>query len=165
MAAGPVDSDGLVEWTVIPSTLQPEDVDALEEAFGIRLPPLFRAYLLARFHLFNQVRSRRHAQVLFMSDVPACGPLEPLRKLLTSWRPLLDAGFVPFAEWGDGWGPMCFDTSHPLTDGDCPIVWMDHEQLLELGPDRCAQHESLLPLTRPLYPSFREFFDDVFAKG
>ena len=60
MQVGPIDAEGWVEWSVLPSTLTEADVAELENNFGIHLPPLFRAYLLARFHMFDQVSSRRH---------------------------------------------------------------------------------------------------------
>src|SRR5262245_51922061 len=109
MQVGEVNEDGWVEWRVLPSTLKEADVGALENDFGVQFPPVFRAYLLARFQLFNQVRSRRYDQQIFMTDTPAGKPLRPLRELLKTWQPLIDAGLIPFAQWGDGWGPMCFD--------------------------------------------------------
>src|SRR2546422_9633751 len=71
MQVGQVDADGWVEWRVLPSTLSEADVTQLEKRFGIQLPPLFRAYLLARFHLFDQVTSHRHDQLILMTVTPA----------------------------------------------------------------------------------------------
>jgi hypothetical protein len=165
MQVGAVDADGWVEWRVLPSTLTEADVTAVEREFGVQFPPLFRAYLLACFQLFNQVRSRRYDQQIFMTDTPAGKPLKPLRELMSSWRPLIDAGFVPFAQWGDGWGPMCFDSERRGPDGDCPVVWLDHEALIPLGSERHRQRASVLPLAQPLYGSCREFLVDVFGHG
>jgi len=165
MQVGAVNADGWVEWRVLPSTLNEDDVTAFEKEFGVQLPPVFRAYLLARFQLFDQLRSRRYDQQIFMTDTPAGKPLRPLRTLISSWRPLIDAGFVPFAQWGDGWGPMCFDSARRAADGECPVVWMDHEALVPLGAERCHQRESVLPLAQPLYQTCREFLLDVFGRG
>jgi hypothetical protein len=165
MQVGEVDADGWVEWRILPSTLKDGDVSGLENEFGVKFPPVFRAYLLARFQLFDQVRSRRYDQQIFMTDTPAGKPLNPLRELMTTWRPLIDAGFVPFAQWGDGWGPMCFDAVQRRAEGDCPVVWMDHEALIPLGPDRIRRREAVAPLVQPLYDSCREFLVDVFGRG
>ncbi|MGN6547821.1 MAG: hypothetical protein ACTHK7_22425, partial [Aureliella sp.] len=119
MQVGEVNAGGWVEWSVMPSTLKVTDVHALENEFGVQFPPVFQAYLLARFHLFNQARSRRYDQQILMTDTPAGKPLGPLGDLMNAWRPLIDAGFVPFAQWGDGWGPMCFDTVQRRADGEC----------------------------------------------
>jgi hypothetical protein len=165
MQVGEVNADGWVEWCVMPSTLKDNDVCALENEFGVQFPPLYRAYLLARFQLFDQVRSRRYDQQIFMTDTPAGKPLAPLRELMQAWQSLINAGFVPFAQWGDGWGPMCFDAVQRRIDGECPVVWMDHELLIPLGPEECRQRAEVLPLVQPLYESCREFLLDVFGRG
>jgi hypothetical protein len=164
MQVGEVNADGWVEWRMLPSTLSDADVTAVEKEIGATFPPLFRAYLLARFQLFDQVRSRRYDQQILMTDTPAGKPLQPLRDLLSSWQPLIDAGFIPFAQWGDGWGPMCFDVFQRDADRDCPVVWMDHELLIPIGAEMCRR-DSVLPLVQPLYGSCREFLVDVFARG
>jgi hypothetical protein len=164
MQVGQVNPDGWVEWRVLPSTLTEHDVAAVETEFGVQFPPLFRAYLLARFQLFDQVHSRRYDQLIFMTDTPAGKAPKPLRKLLSAWRPLIEAGYVPFAQWGDGCGPMCFDSGKRGPDGECPVVWMDHEALLPLGPDGCRRRETVLPLAQPLFESCREFLLDVFGR-
>lgn len=161
MRSGPVNADGSVQWHVLPSTLSERDVAAIEGEFGVAFPPLFRAYLLARFHLFDQVQSARYGQLIFMTAVPSGRKLDDLRSLIRAWRPLERTGFVPFAQWGDGWGPMCFDVQQRADDGECPIVWMDHEELIPLDLD-LARRSAVLPLVRPLYGSCREFLCDVF---
>jgi hypothetical protein len=163
MFDGEVDDEGWVAWKMLPSTLSLDDVSELETEFTIEFPPLFRAYLLAGFQLFDQIHSSKHDQLIFNTDVPSNKPLGPIRTLIEAWQPLLSAGYVPFAQWGDGWGPMCFDTCNRLNDGDCPVVWMDHELLIPLGPDECGKRESVLPHVNALYVSYREFFDDTFS--
>ena len=97
-----------------------------------------------------------------MTDVPSNNPLGPLKGILTGWESLIGAGYIPFAQWGDGWGPMCFDNQQ-RSDGDCPIVWMDHELLIPLGPEQCSERNNLTPLAQPLYDNTRDFLEDVFA--
>ena len=163
MQVGEVNAEGWVEWRILPSNLSEADVAEMEVEFGVRFPPLFRAYLLSRFHLFDQVKSRRYDQQILMTDTPYGKPLTPLRELMSAWQPLIGAGFVPFAEWGDGWGPMCFDSGQRAADCECPVVWMDHEVLVPLGASQCSQRESVLPFVQPLYGSCREFLSDVFS--
>jgi hypothetical protein len=164
-----VDLEGWALWKIIPSTLSEADVVALEVEFSVRFPPLFRAYLLAAFHLFNQVHSRKHilsngsGQLILNTPVPSDQPLEPLRSLINAWRPVDSAGYVAFAQWGDGWGAMCFDMSNRHPDGDCPVVWIDHEPLVSLDPSSLSDRKMLLPLAQPLYDSYRECFDDMFS--
>jgi len=165
MQVGQIDAEGWVEWRVLPSTLSENELRQFEDKWGVQLPPLFRAYLLARFHLFDQVTSRRHDQLILMTDTPAGKPLAPLLLLLSAWRPLIDAGFIPFAEWGDGWGPMCFDTERRAADGDCPVIWMDHESLASLSEEKRRARKRVLPLAQPLYESFRELLIDLFGQA
>ena len=163
MQVGDVDEEGWVAWKVLPSTLNASEVEELEKEFGVQFPPLFRAYLLARFHLFDQVHSRKYNQLIFMSDTPSRKSLAEIRALIEGWQDLIDAGFVAFAEWGDSWGPMCFDVEQRAADGDCPIVWMDHELLIPLGEQNLRKRELVMPLVHPLYASCREFLLDVFT--
>jgi hypothetical protein len=164
MQVGAVNAEGWVEWRLLPSTLDEAAVTAVEQEFAVSFPPLFRAYLLARFHLFDQVQSRKYDQLISMTDTPAGKPLAPLRRLLGAWQPLIQAGFIPFAHWGDGWGPTCFDCVRRRDDGDCPIVWLDHEVIIPFGPEKCRRREVIEPHASPLYGSCQEFLLDVFGR-
>ncbi len=161
MQAGEIDDEGWVQWKILPPRITMDDVLELEASFKIVLPDLFRAYLMAACHLFDQIQSQKYNQLIFMTDVPSNNPLGPLKGILTGWQSLIGAGYIPFAQWGDGWGPMCFDDQQ-RTDGDCPIVWMDHELLIPMGPEKCSERIHVTPLAQPLYASSKEFLDDVF---
>ena len=163
MQAGPVDAHGWVKWKVLPSTLKASDVAAVEKEFGVEFPSLFRAYLVARFHLFDQIGSRKHDQQILMTDVPSSRPMGPLRELLDAFEQLIGADYLPFAEWGDGWGPLCFDLRDMRDDGDRGIVWFDHEVLADLEPDELKDRRKVQKCAQPIYTSFREFLLDTFG--
>lgn len=163
MQAGPINAEGWVEWRLLPSTLTIAAVIELERRFGVEFPPGFHAYLLARHHFYEQVASRRHSQSITLPVLSTVEPLAPLHEQLMSWQPLITAGYIPFAEFGDSWGPICFDADNRLADGDCPVVWMDHEPLITLGPAKCGERHALEPFVQPLYGSFRGLLGDVFA--
>lgn len=162
MRVGPVDEEGWVSWGILEPRLTSSDLASLESRFGVTLPDALRAYLLAACHLFDQVHSSEHDQTIMMPDVPSDRPLGPLESILEAWRCLIPASYVPFAEWGDGWGPMCFDVAQRSL-GDCPVVWMDHEQLIPLGEEACGDRASVMPYMRPLYSSTRALLEDVFG--
>ncbi len=82
---------------------------------------------------------------------------------MNTWQPLFDAGFVPVAQWGDGWGPICFDTTQRRDDGECPMVWIDHEDIISLDPGEYRQRDAVRLLMKPLYDSCRDFFSDIFG--
>lgn len=163
MFAGPVADDGWVDWKMVASPLGRDDVRAIEAEFGVAFPPLLRAFLLARCHLFTHAGGRAHDESILMPTAPSDAPLAPLRDELVAWRALIDAGYVPFAEWGDGYGPVCLDARGRADDGDGPVGWFDHEILHTLGIDACRDRATLAPHWRPLYPSFRAFLHDVFG--
>lgn len=164
MFDGKVNAEGWVSWKWIASTLSEQDIADLEQEFSLSLPPMFRAYLLAGFQLLEQVHSPKHDQLIFNVALPADRPLKPLRDLLLAWNPLRSAGFIPMAQWGDGFGPMCFDTERRSADGDCPVVWMDHDALTQLSVEQCRQRDEVMPYVKPAYDSYREFFEDVFVQ-
>ncbi len=146
----------------MPSRLTSVEVRAIELHFGVVFPPMFFAYLLARYHLFNQVHSRKYSQLIQLPAIPFRDPLGPLQAVAGAWHRLLDSGFFAFADWGDGWGPVCFDLASPNMEGDYPIVWMDHEHLCRLGPDKFWDRSHLGSMVHPLFDSFADFFADVF---
>ena len=145
---------------VFPSTLTEQALFAGERELGVQFPPGFRAYLLARCHPFDQLQPRHCPdQIVFWRAVYSDDPLRGVRWEINDWRALLGAGYIPFAQWGDGWGPMCFDTARRAPDGECPVVWMDHELLH--GP--LHQRSHVEPLARPLYANSRDMIFDLFA--
>ena len=159
---GDVDEEGWVRWTLLPGEATAGDVAGLEATSGVALPPVWRAYLRARCHLFDQVHSRAFGNLIFMTAVPAGDPLGPFTRLLAGWRGLIPAGFAPLCEYGDGWGPVCLDTTRVREDGDGPLVWFDHEILCRLPPADLSNRAAVLPHAQPLWESCRAMLWDVF---
>ena len=162
---GPVDDEGWVRWKVLPADVSAADLAALEAQFAVRFPPIWAAYLRARCHCFDQVKSERHGgQLVGLPAAPAGRALEAQTSLLKVNTPLERAGFVPIAVWGDGWGPACFDATRRGADGDCPVVWFDHELLVGLSrAGRLGDRAAVEPLAQPLYGCVRDLLKDLFA--
>jgi hypothetical protein len=118
-------SDDWVGWRPIPSTVTDADLDALEGETGLAFPPLYRDFLQYRHFVDlteTGVRFERH----LCSDWR-----ETLRKAyFRSWprERVLSVGLLPFGDeaFMDA-GPVCFDTRRRAADGDCPVVFWDHE--------------------------------------
>src|SRR5262245_49392583 len=164
MRGEPLSSHDWVACRVLPSTLGLADVITLERELAVQFPPMFRAYLLARFHLFDQVHARRYNnQLICWPHITSQSSLDDVRTHVRAWQSLADAGYIPFATWGDGWGPMCFDTAQRAQGGECSVVWTDHELLHQLGPTECRKRANVEPLAQPLYDSSRELILDVFS--
>jgi hypothetical protein len=116
-------SNDWLPWKPIPSTVLDSDLDELENEIGLKFPPLYRDFL----------------QYLHFYDLPSCIGWEPhvidrwkkqLRQIYKGWYPerIMGKGLIPFGSesFADA-GPVCFDTRQRLPDGDCPIVFWDHE--------------------------------------
>ena len=114
-----------VGWQPIPSTVTDTDLDKLEHETGLAFPPLYRGFL-----------QYRHFVELMEVGVRFKGHLchnwqETLRKAyFRSWprERILDVGLLPFGDeaFMDA-GPVCFDIRNRAEDGDCPVVFWDHE--------------------------------------
>jgi hypothetical protein len=118
-------SDDWVGWKAIPSTVTEADLNALESESGLQFPLIYRDFLSYR-HFVDLtevgVRFERHL----------CHDwAKVLRKAyFQSWsrERILDIGLLPFgAEALMDAGPVCFDTRCRNIEGDCPIVFWDHE--------------------------------------
>ena len=167
MRDGPVDDDGWVSWKVIQSNVSNKNLFEVEEQYGFKFPPYLASYLKACFQLLDQVHSNKHeGNLIMMPCCPSDDPLGPLKNIMKVWSPLFESGYVPFAEWNDGWGPMCLDLKVPTAEGDdFSIVWFDHDEIIPLGEDACTQRDQVEKYSRPLYCSFKELFMDVYAKN
>lgn len=159
MEAGPVDADGWVAWKWLPSRVSEADVAEITELAPTACAPL-RAYLRAHCHLFQQ--SRWNDQQVLLVPIPSDDPLGPFLDQLDAWAPLVDAGYVPFATWGDGWGPICVDVARE-SEGDAPVIWLDHEILAGL-PDSPSRAQ-LEPHAQPVSASLVQFLRAVLAQA
>jgi hypothetical protein len=161
MMDGYVDEDDWVRWKLLPSNRKEEDVVEIERKYSIAFPPLFRAYLVARFHLFDEVYNDRVN--IEMPDLPSYDPYWKLITWLDGWKELISFGYIPFAIYEGGYGPVCFDTDHRMTDGDCPIVYFDHDILISISDEKTKINRSIIELhSQNLYGSFRELMRDLF---
>lgn len=118
-------SDDWIGWKAVPSTVTDKDLDSLEKEMMLLYPPLYKE-ILKYLHFLGLteygVRFSRH-----LSD----DWLNVLRKsYFQSWDKsrIVDIGLIPFGDetFMDA-GPVCFDTRQRTKNGDCPIVYWDHE--------------------------------------
>jgi len=127
-----------IGWQAIPSTVTSEDLDVLESELGLVFPPLYRDFL-QYMHFFGLTEFG----VRFEQHLPGEW-IKKLRRLYSWYREqitrmhLLPIGDESMMDAG----PVCFDTRARDDDGDCPIVFWDHEWV---GSDREVQ---------PMFSSF-----------
>ena len=73
------------------------------------------------------------------------------------WNTQISAGYLAFGSGAGGcYDRVCFDTNRRLADGDCPIVQIDHEQVL------CYEH---VRIVSELAESFRSLVMDSIRPG
>lgn len=117
--------DDWLGWQPVPSTVADDELDELERETGIQFPPSYRALLKYR-HFIDLTelgcRFERH---------PSEGWHEVLRAAyFQSWpqERILGIGLLPIgSETFMDAGPVCFDSRSRGVDGDCPVVFWDHE--------------------------------------
>ncbi len=169
MQVGPLDEDGYALWKPMRSGVTLEDVAMLESQVGARLPEQFLAYLKARCHLFDQMHAAKYTEtpgnkrLVMIPPIPKTNPVSPTMEHIANWKPLLSAGYLPVAEWGDGWGPVCMDLQNAFNpELDAPLVWFDHEIIIPMGDEACRDRVRVSPHAQALHGSFREFIEDIF---
>lgn len=140
-------------WKVVPSKLTRNDVLSIFTEFGVSPPDELIAYFLADCHLIDQVGSYGE-QGAMPIPIPSGNPLGPLRAYLAAWQPLIPSGYLPLCDYGDGWGPICYNFSNSA------VIWFDHEQLHSLS--RPPTLTSLQSIERPLHSSLSDFFNELF---
>jgi hypothetical protein len=148
MVVGKPNAEGWIQWKTVPSPVTSEELREVEQRLPGPLPAVMRKYF--------QYRCILGTEGILLPEVPADGPLDPFLQEVAAWSPLLEAGYIPFAEYGDGYGPVCLDTLRPCGTDDFAVIWIDHEDIHALGEEDARQRSNLESLAKPLYPSFRD---------
>ena len=117
-------------WKPAPSVVNDHDLDQLEHDIGYALPPSYRTFL-----------KHKHFYSLLMDDDAVWFPAHVPDKNLTFLREyvfeymdpelIIGRGYIYFADLTDH-GALCFDTSRRDENGECPVIFLDHESLEEV---------------------------------
>lgn len=159
MHDGEVDEEGWVRWRMLDSAVTEKQINDLVEKFvkpdslnaTFSLPPLYIAYLSSQYVL--NIYLRYDDFTIELPSLPSDVPLRGVQELWSSWRLLIEAGYIPFASFEDGAGPVCWDKNKPNQEEDYAVVWFDHDQLTD---EEQFTREKLEQYAQPLFPSFRE---------
>ncbi|MCT4507408.1 MAG: SMI1/KNR4 family protein [Tepidibacter sp.] len=161
MMLGEVDNEGYVCWSMIPSNITENDINYLEKEYFIKLPKLFKAYLMGYCFLMGEFNNGSFGVTL--PEIPFDNPLMNIESNLFTWRLLIGAGYIPFGEYEGGYGPICFDITQKNEDEDYAIVWFNHENLFNLDYDQWKDRSDLEQYSNKLYDSFRELIIDLLT--
>lgn len=160
MEDGTPDHEGYVKWKPIPSNINETEIQALEREYGISFPQLYRSYLMSYYHLGIRVKMEKIN--ISLPEIPSDNPFKEIRFELEAWKPLVNVGYLPFGDYGDGWGPICFDFLSLDQNGDAPIIWFDHEELFNMDFEEGKPRTELDIIKKDLYSSFQEFLKKMF---
>lgn len=162
-----------------PSTVMPEQIEALERECGVTFPEVFKEYLMTYCYDFTTIQGvaldscgELDRQYMEFINIPKENPLKLLREFLEGIRGtgeecfadgdiFLRNGYLPFGDYGAGWGVCCFDTKKKESDVDFDdpetwtVVWFDHEEVIDGG--------ALEELAIPAAPTFCELLEWFFA--
>jgi len=158
MQTNRVDAFGHPVWQPMKSTAREGDLAQLEQDVGAEFPPLFRAYALSRCHFFVEFHGLDHRFLL--PDFPPGLPLKGLS--LHADPSCVTLGLLPFGSYDDAYGPVCFDLESRAADGDCPLVWIDHEFMSGLEEYEWNRARVQLEI-QPLYSSFKAMLEDLLG--
>ena len=134
-----------IGWREVPSVVTDAELNALEQETGLMYPLIYRDFL--KYRHFVEL-----SEIGIGFEKHLCNDWQAtLRKAyFRSWprKQILDIGLLPFGrETNLESGPVCFDTRKRDVDGDCPVVFWDHEWV---GGEKEIQ---------PLFSSCRKMFD------
>ncbi|MCQ4087633.1 SMI1/KNR4 family protein [Saccharibacillus sp. JS10] len=152
-------------WKPVPSTISSEEIEALEDKIGAAFPPGFRA-LLQAYHLVSWTSAGLsdgqggYVGGCMSFTLPALDTDKRLEELARNaeedWGKLIAAGYLPFAIGEDGQGPICFDLERRDEGGDCPVIWILHDDLFSLGENGVSMRKQVEPHVRQIADSFED---------
>jgi hypothetical protein len=128
-------------------------IEPVEEKLGLALPPTYRS-LVARY-VFPAFEAGR---LLVSANTPEGVPWHEFRNgafLDPEFdEAVLSKGYIQFANpWTWSHDPICFDMHrHSGSGHECPIVWIDHEEIL------CNNRIRIVEQVSPSFASFVEEF-------
>ncbi|MEJ8305842.1 SMI1/KNR4 family protein [Saccharibacillus sacchari] len=152
-------------WKPVTSTITEEELTALESRLKAAFPPGFRA-LLQAYHLVSWTSAGiSNGQGGYVGGclsftLPALTTTSRLSELerhaAEDWGPLIAAGYLPFAVGEDGQGPVCFDLEKRDDAGDCPVIWILHDDLFDLGEAGVSIRAKVETHVRQIADSFED---------
>ena len=118
------------KWKPVPMASDPGSLREVYEQLPARLPPLYEQLLLN----YRWMRVELGDWMSLLANPPG----EDFSKLIEEMTRdsvltsvLFPNGLLPFGRASGGnYDPICFDTRRRLRDGDCPVVRLDHEEIL-----------------------------------
>ena len=155
LAVGELDEFGHTKWQPSPVKTERRFLDDLYAKLPGRLPPLFETLLL--FYRWADV----DLQLFTLLANPPAPDLSRFYEQISGdpglWKCLIPSGYIRFAKGPDmDYDPVCFDIKRRRNNKDCPVVKIDHEEIL------CNNR---IKVVGELAPGFRELVQQTIDKA
>lgn len=119
------------QWKLIPSTIADEDIQQLEENWGIPFPDIMKAFLTTYFHSFEAPIGRHTSN-------------RPFYALHNAWNPILvKVGYLPFTWDEEHYLIRCIDLANMPNEDNCPVCQIDHEILFDFDENSEVNREEI----------------------
>ena len=128
-AVGAIDEFGWAEWQPAKVKTDPRFLDELYSKLPARFPPLFELLLLS--YRWAEVELQLYTLLGNPPGLDLSRFFEQISSDSGLWQCLIPAGYIQFAKGPDiDYDPVCFDIKARRKNKDCPIVKIDHEEIL-----------------------------------
>jgi hypothetical protein len=136
MLAEPWNARGATTWQLTRVQARDGALDGFNAVLPGSLPPLYLR-LVCRFHFgeaeFSESGLPSLRRVRLLPNFPPAldGLMAAMQRDPMMWCVLTSHGYVEFGKGAEpSYDAICFDLNRRLPDGDCPVVRLDHEEIL-----------------------------------
>jgi hypothetical protein len=129
LAAGELDRHDRKRWRPIQMNTSRDALEPIYATLPARFPPLYEQLVLS--YRWAEVELQSYRLLANPAGPDLSGLLEEMSKDSAIWNNLRTAGYAQFGKGPDiDYDPVCFDFGRRKKNRDCPIVKIDHEEIL-----------------------------------
>lgn len=129
LSAGQADEYGRRSWRPVKASSSRAVLDRLYSKFPLRFPSLFESFLLS--YRWEEVELDSYRLMANPPGPDLSGFYSTISRDSGVWDALVAKGYLRFGRGRDAdHDPICFDTKSRDKFGDCRVVKVDHQQIL-----------------------------------
>jgi hypothetical protein len=153
LALGDFDEYGFKQWRPIQVPTEESCLEALYANLPARFPPLYERLVLS--YRWAEIDLRLFRLLANPPGADLAGLGEEISRDQGMYEILIPNKCLQFGKGSDlNYDAVCFDWSRRLPDGDCPVIQIDHEEIL------CRWN---FKKVAEIAPSFRDVMKCVIA--
>lgn len=129
LATGETTESGQTPWTPKKMEVEQSCLEVLYAQLPAPFPPLFERLVLT--YRWAEVDIGTYTLLANPPGADLSRLFDQISKDRALWRALRPAGYIQFAKGPDvDYDPVCFDIKRRKKNRDCPVVKIDHEEIL-----------------------------------